>query len=149
MKEFEGVSAETSEHDLHDLEKQLEHNLASLLLKMRAILHIPESAVQEAIQQLYAINELSEPLMCNRVRAVLMKQFADIDESVVREVATTVSKSNIMTFCAKDGPLGTAKRRKAYVRREFPLINPIEYVVEKGKKNTCICPYSSYVPENT
>lgn len=32
------------------------------------------------------------------------------------------------------GPLGTVKRRAAYVCREFPHVKPIEYVVEKGKK---------------
>lgn len=107
--------------------------MASLLLKMQAVLHMPESAVQEIIQQLYAINELSEPLMHNRVSAVLKKYHADMDESVVKEISTAVSESNMMTFCAKDGPLGTAKRRTAYVRREFPLVNLIQYVVEKGK----------------
>ncbi len=140
VEELEEESEEASEHDLHDLEKQLEHNLASLPLKMRAVLHIPESAVQEVIQQLYAIKELSEPLMHNRVRAVLKKYYADMDESVVREVATVVSESNMMTFCAKDGPLGPAKRRAAYVRREFPLVNSIEYVVEKGRKPLAYVP---------
>lgn len=39
-----------------------------------------------------------------------------------------------MSFMAKDGPLGTAKRRAAYVHQKFPLVSPIEYIVEKGKK---------------
>ncbi len=43
--------------DLCGLGKQLEHNLASLLLKMQTILHIPESAVQEVIQHLCQIHD--------------------------------------------------------------------------------------------
>ncbi|KAF0040477.1 hypothetical protein F2P81_006375 [Scophthalmus maximus] len=134
MEELEDVSEEASENDLRDLEKQLEHNLASLLLKMQTVMHIPESAVQEVIQQLCEINKPSQPLLHNRVRAVLKKYYVDINETVVREVTGVVSESNIIAFCAKDGSLGTAKRRAAYVHREFPLVNPIEYCVEKGKK---------------
>jgi len=46
--------------DLFALGKQLEHNLASLLLKMQTILHIPESAVQEVIKHLCQIHDLSQ-----------------------------------------------------------------------------------------
>uniref|UniRef100_A0A8C7WUQ7 C2H2-type domain-containing protein n=1 Tax=Oryzias sinensis TaxID=183150 RepID=A0A8C7WUQ7_9TELE len=140
MDDLEDVSVEASENELRDLEKQLEHNLASLLLKMQTVLHIPESSVQEVIQQLCQINKLSQPLLHNRVRAVLKKYYADINETVVREVTNVVSESNIMSFCAKDGSLGTAKKRAAYVRREFPLVNPIEYCVEKGKKTLAYVP---------
>ncbi|XP_023815492.1 uncharacterized protein LOC110014540 isoform X1 [Oryzias latipes] len=107
---------------------------------MQTVLHIPESSVQEVIQQLCQINKLSQPLLHNRVRAVLKKYYADINETVVREVTNVVSESNIMSFCAKDGSLGTAKKRAAYVRREFPLVNPIEYCVEKGKKTLAYVP---------
>jgi len=100
--------------------------------------------VQEVILQLCQINKLSQPLLHNRVRDVLKKYYVDINETVVREHTSVVSESNIMAFCAKDGSLGTAKRRAAYVRREFPLVNPIEYCMEK---NTCICPYCSHAPE--
>ena len=63
-----------------------------------------------------------------------------MDEKIVREITTAVSESNMMTLCAKDGPLGTTKKRAAYLRREFPLVKPIEYVVEKGKKPLAYVP---------
>jgi hypothetical protein len=63
-----------------------------------------------------------------------------MDETFVKEIMSAVSESNIMSHCSKDGPLGTAKKRAAYVNREFPLVNPIEYVVEKGKKTLAYVP---------
>lgn len=51
-----------SEDDIQDLEIQLERNLAALILKMQAILHISESAAQ-VIQQLNQIHLLSQPLL--------------------------------------------------------------------------------------
>lgn len=57
--EIDDVSEEACEIDLHDLEKQLEHNLAALFLKMQTIFHIPERSVQEVIKQLCDIHYLS------------------------------------------------------------------------------------------
>ncbi|XP_049329573.1 uncharacterized protein LOC125801118 isoform X1 [Astyanax mexicanus] len=139
-QEFEELSEEASESDLCDLGRQLEHNFASLLLKMQTILHIPESAVQEVIQQLCQLNELSQPLLQSRVRVVLQKYYTDVSETVLKEMMSAVSESNTLTFCATNGPLGTSKRRAAYVRKEFPLVSPIEYVVEKGQKPLAYVP---------
>lgn len=144
IEDIDKVSKVASECDLHDLEKQLEHNLASLLLKMQTVLHIPESAMQDIVQQLWQINQLSQPLLQNRVRTVLNKYNCNMDETVVKEIISVVSESNIMTYCSKDGPLVTAKKRAAYVRREFPLVNPIEYVVEKSKKPLAYCMFQLF-----
>lgn len=126
MAELEEVIEEASENDIHILGKQLEHNLASLLLKMQTVMHIPESSVQEILQQLCQINKLSEPLLQRKVRATLNKYFDNVDDTVVIEIACAVSECNMMSSCAKDGPLGTTKKRTAYVCKEFPLVNPIE-----------------------
>lgn len=92
VEEFEEVREEASESDFRDLEKQLEHNAASLLLKMKTVLNIPESAVQEEVQHLCEINKLSQPLLHNRVKAVLKKYYADANKSVLRKVTSTVLK---------------------------------------------------------
>lgn len=49
--------------NLDDLQHQLEHNLALLFLKLQAVLHISDMALQEVIQQLNQIVLLSEPLL--------------------------------------------------------------------------------------
>ncbi|KAL2098287.1 hypothetical protein ACEWY4_007494 [Coilia grayii] len=104
------------------------------MLKMQTVLHIPESSMQEVIQQLCQIDKLSQPLLQTKVMAILKKYYADMDETFVKEVISAMSESSILTYCVKDGPLGTAKKRAAYVRRELPLVNPVEYVVKQGTK---------------
>lgn len=49
------------------------------------------------------------PLTHNRVRALLKKYHADMDETVMKEVTRAMSDTYMMTFLAKEGPLGTAK----------------------------------------
>lgn len=59
-----------SEDDIQDLEIQLERNLAALFLKRQAILHIPESAAKEVIQQLNQIHLLSQPLLQSAIKRI-------------------------------------------------------------------------------
>ena len=69
-----------------------------------------------------------------------------MDETVVKEVINAVSESNMMTYCAQDGPLGTSKKRAAYVRREFPLVR---VCCRKRQKNSCIRSHFSHATEVT
>lgn len=47
MAELEEVIEEASENDIHILGKQLEHNLASLLLKMQTVAHTREFCARD------------------------------------------------------------------------------------------------------
>lgn len=78
------------------------------------------------------------------MKAILNKYYAEINSTVIKEATSVLSESS-SRFCAKDGSLGTAKIRAAYVRREFPQVSPIEYFV--GKKGTGICPHYMDAPE--
>lgn len=76
--------------------------------------------------------ELSQLLLHD----ALKKQHTDVDDSVVEELVRAAAKSNvIMKFCGKDGPLSTTKRRAAYVNKNFTEVKPVEYIIERGKKN--------------
>lgn len=81
--------------DVSDLNSQLEHNLASLFLKMQTILNISESALQEIIQQIRQIFQLSEPLMFSVVEEILSRHYPDIDSAVVKEVVYAVTDTNV------------------------------------------------------
>jgi len=76
---------------------------------------MPENSVQEVIQQLCQIVQLSQPLLHKNVKTVLQKHFGDVDESVLKEVVETVAESDILSkSCGKNGCLATSKRRASY-----------------------------------
>lgn len=136
-------SEDSNNDEVHDLGKQLKHNLAALFLKMQTVLHIPESSIQEVIQQLVQICELSQPLLHNSVKEIL-KQYTDIDDSIVRQLVRAASDSNVITrFCGKEGSLSTTKRRAAYMSKNFTVVTPVEYIIDKEKKSSAV-----YVPLN-
>lgn len=110
---------------------------------MQTVLHIPEASLQEVIQQLLQICELSQPLLHKSVKDIL-KQHTDVDDSVVRELVKTASESNVIKrFCGKEGSLSTTKRRAAYVSKNFTEVKPVEYIIDREKKSTVM-----YVPLN-
>lgn len=107
---------ETPEDESQHLWEDLEHNLAALFLKMQTVLHVPKKSVQEVIQQLCELVQLSQAPLYNKVKMVLQKHHTNDDESVAREVVETLTGSNMITACCgKDGCLATIKRRESYV----------------------------------
>lgn len=79
--------------------------------------------------------------MYSKVKEVLNKYYPNVDELVVKDIVAAVSESNVLTsLCGKHGSLAIVKRRAAYVRNNFPLVMPIEYVVEKDTKTAVYVP---------
>lgn len=121
--------------NLDDTKQKLEHNLASLLLKMQTILHISESATQEIIQQLNQINLLSEPLLYSTIRQTIEKHYGEVDSTVVKELVRAVTDSNVLLHCTNEGgPLSTTKRRASYFVREYPVVLPVEYKIDRDEQ---------------
>lgn len=117
--------------NLDDLQHQLEHNLASLFLKMQAILHVSDLAAQEIMQQITQILLLSEPLVYHAIQQILFKHGVNDCDSLVRKIVNAVKDNNpIMTMTKAGEPLSTTSRRASYFQREFPIVMPIEYSLD-------------------
>lgn len=69
--------------DTGQLFDQLRHNLAAFSLKMQTILNVPEKAVQEIVEQLDQLFQLSKPLIKAVVSKVLTENQYCVPESVV------------------------------------------------------------------
>lgn len=127
--------------DVNDLNSQLEHNLASLFLKMQTILNISESALQEIIQQIGQVFQLSEPVMFSVVEEILRCHYPDIDNAVVKEVVCAVTDTNVfLKHTSAGGSLSTSNRRATYIAKEFPVMEPVEFVTEKQGQNIVYIP---------
>lgn len=59
----------TSDKNVEDLERQLEHNVAALFLKMTSIFNNSETALQDVIEQINQIHLLSQPLIHSSIQS--------------------------------------------------------------------------------
>ncbi|XP_056225827.1 uncharacterized protein LOC130164860 [Seriola aureovittata] len=150
VQEVEDFSSDPTDQDkneeeaqienLDHLQHQLEHNLASLFLKLQTVLHLSDMAVQEVIQQLNQLVLLSEPILHNAIQQIL-NQHGVSDNSVVRKIMNAVKENNLFLKMTDAGQsLSTASKRASYFQREFPMVVPVEYKLEKDLQSL------SYVP---
>lgn len=135
VQEVEDFSSDPTDQDEHEevaqmenldhLQHQLEHNLASLFLKLQAFLHLSDMAVQEVIQQLNQLVLLSEPLLHNAIQQIL-NEYGVGDNSVVRKISNAVKVNNLfLKMTDADQSLSTASKRASYFQREFPMVMPV------------------------
>lgn len=124
-----------------DLECQLEHNLAALFLRMRTVLNVSERAVQDVIQQIQQLMDLSKPLLFSATQKILLKYYPDSNLSVAREIVNAISENNaILKHTQVGGSLSTTCRRASYTKKEFGIVEPIEFVTSEDKQTMVYIP---------
>lgn len=118
---------------------QLEHNLASVFLKMQTVLNISESALREIIQQIGQVFQLSESLIFSVVEELFKRHYPDIDNAVVEEVVCALKSTNVfLKHTSAGGSLSTSSRRATYI--EFPVVEPVEFFIDSQGQNIVYIP---------
>lgn len=122
-----------SQCDTDTLRAQLNHNLASLFLKMQSILHVSDMASQEIVEHLTQIFSLSQPIVKHDIREVLQSHDITVSETLLNEVVSTVMDSNvIVSATAKGKQLSSTKRRKTFFENNYPVVKPVQYLLQPG-----------------
>lgn len=120
--------------DTSQLKAQLQRNLASLFLKMQAILHVSDIAAQEIVEHLCQLFSLSRPLLREAVNDVLQRHCYTVSEAALDEIVSVVIDSNVfVSATAKGAELSSNKRRKTFIERNYPMVMPFQYVVAPGR----------------
>lgn len=120
-----------SGHDIGELQAQLRSNLASMFLKMHSVLHVSEMATQDIIENLAQIFTLSKPLVRDSISKALAEHNQSLNDALLNELVEAVMKSNVFVSATAEGAeLSTAKRRKTFVRSNYPLVMPVQYAVD-------------------
>lgn len=116
------------------LRAQLHHNLSSLFLKMQTVLHVSDMACQEIVDHLLEIFSLSQPLIKDTIKEILQQHHVSHTETVLNDLVNAVNKTNIfVSATAKGEDLSSKKRRKTYFEKTFPVVKPVQYVLEPGR----------------
>lgn len=127
--------------DVNALRNQLKHNVASLFLKMQAILHISNMATNEIIEDLSDIYVLSQPLIRKTVSDVLQKHGYNVSAVTMDELVSAVMDCNILFSETSEGAeLSSFKRRKTFIEHNYPVVMPLQYDLQQSES------FSTYVP---
>lgn len=130
--DMSAFSKSDSFSDTSQLRAQLHHNLSSLFLKMQTV-HVSDIAAQEIVDHLSQIFSLSQPLVKDAIQEVLQRHHVCPTDAIVNDLVTAVMDSNIfVSATAKGEELSTTKRRKTLIEREYPVVMPVQHVLDPG-----------------
>ena len=130
-----------NEPEYHDTTEKIQERLASLLLRMQAVLHVSKFATQEIVSEFHDIGVLIGELNEYTVKKVLRQHSCNIDENTVTLVTEALHSINPLGSISQSGSLGSDQKRLSYFKEKFGVIDPVEYVLDLPLKKTFV-----YVP---
>lgn len=127
--------------EYHDATQKVQERLASLLLRMQAVLHVSKLATQEIVSEFYDIGVLIGELNEYTVKKVLRQHSCNIDENTIILVTDALHSLSPFSSISHSGCLGSEQKRLSYFKEKSGLIDPVEYVLDLPSKKTFV-----YVP---
>ena len=109
--------------------------LASLFLRMQTILHVSNSALQEVIDELFDIGDFAYKNIKKIEENVFEENNCAADASVVTSLSDEIQSLNPLKFLSRAGCLGTERKRQSFYRKNFTVVEPVEYVLNAQEKN--------------
>ena len=99
--------------------------------------------MNELLEELqYLIGTASVPVTQKTIIHFLQDRNCQVDESVVKELATELCTLNpIQAAIGNRGPLSTTWKWKKYYRKHFNVVEPVEYVLDQKNRR-----FFQYVP---
>lgn len=132
LHESEGTVEEELINEGEDLVEVIVKQLASLFLKLDCIFNVPNRCVDEIVEELqFIVGSASTSVIENIVSKTFENHGCAVDEIVIADLVKSICQLNpISVALSKEGPLSTAHKRNAYLRKHFSIVEPIEYMLD-------------------
>ncbi len=137
--DFDTLSDADSDVDTsEDLPKVVEQKIASNLLKLENIYHVPSTAIDGLLDELhYLLSTGSVPVTCSSLSEFFKNKNLEVDSLILKELADVLCKSNpLVKVIGKGGFLATAYKRKEYFKELFNVIEPVEFILDQKQGRT-------------
>lgn len=122
--------------DGQDLNKTIIKRLGLLLLKLECIVNTSHTCINELADELHFLTgSVSSLVIKEIIVTTLRKHDCSIEDAVISDLVKDLCQLN--PFCAAlrvDGPLSTQYRREQFFKEYLSLTEPVEYILESGKK---------------
>ncbi|KAL7384320.1 hypothetical protein ABVT39_028073 [Epinephelus coioides] len=129
------------EPEFQPLQKSVQRRIGSLLLRLQAVLHVSQSAIQEIVDDLFDIGVCAGQTTRQVIESIL-KGHNCTSEELTSSLTEAIQNANALNFLSREGPLGTDHKRQLFYRQNFTVIEPIEYVLSTQERTHTVV----YVP---
>lgn len=91
---------------------------------------------------------LSKPIVKETLTETLQKNNLAVSSSVLDELTEAVMDCNVVVKATSKGSdLSTAKRRKVFVEKNYPLVKPVHYDLEMSGEKMVYVPILKMIQE--
>lgn len=98
-------------------------------------------AIQDIVENLLHIFSLSKPLVRETIVGVLQEHGQSISDASLNKLVEALMKSNVFVSATMEGAdLSTAKRRKTFVKSNYPLVLPVQYTLDSSGRTAVYIP---------
>nr|XP_055056165.1 uncharacterized protein LOC129440700 [Misgurnus anguillicaudatus] len=127
-----------AEAENENLQGTIIKKLASVLLKLETLSHVPSSVIDQLLEELHFIfTSAAVPVSHSTAFDIFNKHNLQVNQSVINELILAISANNPLAIAiAKGGPLASAFKRKHYYKENFKVVEPVEYVLEARSNKT-------------
>ena len=129
------------EPEFQPLQKSVQRRIGSLLLRLQAVLHVSQSAIQEIVDDLFDIGVCAGQTTRQVIESILQVHNCTSEE-LTSSLTEAVQNANALNFLSREGPLGTEHKRQLFYRQNFTVIEPVEYVLSTQERTHTVV----YVP---
>ena len=122
---------------IEDSQKVIEQRFAAALLNLEHLVHVPCSAVDVFLGELYHLIGAPVSSSCDIVREIFHQRNIPVNELIIRETVNAICFGNpVQRSIQKGGPLSTAYLRQKYYKENFSVVEPVEYILEAKNKRS-------------
>lgn len=125
------------ESDFQPVHNSIQWQLASLLLRLQAVLRVSQSVIQEIVDDLFNVGERAGQISRQTIENIL-KEHNCTSEELTASLTEALQSANLLSLLSRAGPLGTKFKRQSFCRQNSTAIEPVEYVLNR-QKNVSYC----------
>lgn len=103
------------ESEFHPVHNSIQWRIASLLLRLQAVLHVSKTAIQEIVDDLFDIGECAGQISRQTIENIL-KVHNCTSEEVTTSLTEALQCANPLTLLSRERPLGTEFKRQSFHR---------------------------------
>ena len=139
--DLESPDVSVTEPDSQPTQKSVERRIASLFLRLQAVLHVSKSAIQELVDDLFDIGERAGQITRESIENVL-KEHNYSSEECLTSLTEAFQSANPLNLLSREGSLGTDYKRQSYYKKNFSVIEHVEYLLNRQEKSHTVV----YIP---
>ena len=121
-----------------DLSRIIKEKFGSLFLKLESTFNVSNKCIDEIVNELQFIScTASVPVIRELIESTLRTHSYELDTAVISDLVKILSEAHpISSALASDGPFSTSYKRRQFIKEQFSVVEPKEYILDEKEGKT-------------